>query len=196
MRSPNPWMLSSFSRVWKYSTIHHARKLNMNDVVEQRNHTLKDMSLLGETLKTVVYIFNKLRHNFIDHVKESWIQEQLIVVLLAMLNAIRVISFTTLVQDNDVCDLIELLESVEPICCKWIFKTKKDFKGNIKRYKPCLVAKCFIKQEDIDYKETFSLISSKGSLSKIIILVAHFDFEFHHMNVKIVFLNDNIDKTF
>ncbi|RDX94463.1 hypothetical protein CR513_23159, partial [Mucuna pruriens] len=60
-------------------------------------------------------------------------------------------------QDNDVWDLVELPEGVKPIGCKWIFKTKKDSKGNIERYKARLVAKGFIHKEGIDYKETFSL---------------------------------------
>ncbi|RDX74579.1 hypothetical protein CR513_45661, partial [Mucuna pruriens] len=67
------------------------------------------------------------------------------------------------IQDNDVWDLIELPEGVKPIGCKWIFKTKKDSKGNIERYKTHLVVKGFTQKEDIDYKETFSPISSKDS---------------------------------
>ncbi|RDX73899.1 hypothetical protein CR513_46419, partial [Mucuna pruriens] len=46
-------------------------------------------------------------------------------------------------QDNDVWDLIELPEGVKPIGYKLIFKTKKDFKGNIERYKARLVTKGF-----------------------------------------------------
>ena len=46
-------------------------------------------------------------------------------------------------QDNDVWDLVELPESVKPIGCKWIFKTKRDSKGNVERYKARLVAKEF-----------------------------------------------------
>ena len=45
--------------------------------------------------------------------------------------------------DNGVWDLVELTECVKPIGCKWIFKTKQDSKGNIVRYKTCLVAKGF-----------------------------------------------------
>ncbi|RDY05990.1 hypothetical protein CR513_10106, partial [Mucuna pruriens] len=72
-------------------------------------------------------------------------------------------------QDIDVWDLIELPVGVKPIDCKWIFKTKKDSKDNIKRY--------------------------KDSFITIIILLTHFDLELHEVDVKIVFLNDDIDKT-
>ena len=46
-------------------------------------------------------------------------------------------------NDNGVWDLVELPEGVKPIGCKWIFKTKQDSKGNIIRYKACLVTKGF-----------------------------------------------------
>ena len=50
-------------------------------------------------------------------------------------------------------------------------------------------------KEDIDYKETFSPISSKDSFRIIMALVAHSDLELHQMDVKTVFLNGNIDET-
>nr|CAN75475.1 hypothetical protein VITISV_006889 [Vitis vinifera] len=61
-------------------------------------------------------------------------------------------------KDNGVWDLVELPKGVKLIGCKWIFKTKRDSKGNIVRYKAHLVAKGFTQKEGIDYKETFSPI--------------------------------------
>ena len=98
-------------------------------------------------------------------------------------------------KDNGVWDLVELPEGVKSIGCKWIFKTKWDSKGNIVRYKARLVAKVFTQKEDIDYKETFSPVSSKDSFRIIMTLVAHYDLELHQMDVKTVFLNGNIDET-
>ena len=98
-------------------------------------------------------------------------------------------------KDNDVWDLIPLPEGAKPIGCKWIFKTKKDSKGNIERYKARLVAKGFTQKEGIDYKETFSPVSSKDSFRIIMALVAHFDLELHQMDVKTAFLNGDIDET-
>ena len=98
-------------------------------------------------------------------------------------------------QDNDVWDLVELPESVKPIGCKWLFKTKRDSKGNVERYKTRLVAKGFTQKEDIDYKETFSPVSSKDSFRTIMGLVAHYDLELYQMDVKTAFLNGDIEET-
>ena len=88
-----------------------------------------------------------------------------------------------------------LLEGAKSIGCKWIFKTKKDSKGNVERYKARLVGKGFTQKEGIDYKETFSPVSSKDSFRIIMALVAHFNLELHHMDVKTTFLNGDIDET-
>jgi len=97
-------------------------------------------------------------------------------------------------QDNDVLNLVELLKGVKPVGCKLIFKTKRDSKGNVKRYKARLVAKGFTQKEGIDYKETFSPVSSKDSFRTIMALVAHYDLELHHMDVKTTFLNGDIEE--
>ena len=98
-------------------------------------------------------------------------------------------------QDNKVWKLVPLPEGAKPIGCKWIFKTKRDSKGNVERYKARLVAKGFTQKERIDFKETFSPVSTKDSFRTIMALVAHFDLELHQMDVKTAFLNGDIDET-
>ena len=98
-------------------------------------------------------------------------------------------------KENDVWDLVPLLKGAKPIGCKWIFKTKKDSKGNVERYKARLVAKGFTQKEGIDYKETFSRVCLKDSFRIIMALVAHFNLELHQMDVKTEFLNGDIDGT-
>ena len=73
-------------------------------------------------------------------------------------------------------------------------KQKKDSLGNIERHKARLVAKGFTQREGIDYTETFSPISKKDSLQIIMALVAHFDFDLHQMDVKMTFLNGNLEE--
>jgi len=46
-------------------------------------------------------------------------------------------------ERNDVWNLVELLEGCKRVYCKWLFKTKCEFHGNLKYYKARLVAKGF-----------------------------------------------------
>ena len=56
------------------------------------------------------------------------------------------------------------------------------------------MAKGYNKQEGIDFKETFSPMSTKDSLSIIMAIVPHCDLELHQMDVKITFLNGDLVK--
>lgn len=62
---------------------------------------------------------------------------------------------------TDVRGLVKLLEGAKPIGWKWIFKIKRDLKGNIKIYKAHMIVKGFTQNEGINYKETFFPVSSK-----------------------------------
>jgi len=52
----------------------------------------------------------------------------------------------TSMAKNQVWDLVELPKGVSIVGCKWVFKTKRDSKGNVKRYKARLIAKGFTKK--------------------------------------------------
>jgi hypothetical protein len=60
-------------------------------------------------------------------------------------------------SSNDVWDLVEISSGAKRVGCKWVYKTKYDFTGKIKRFKTRLVAKGFTQREEIDYTETFLL---------------------------------------
>ncbi|KAL6327918.1 hypothetical protein AAG906_027329 [Vitis piasezkii] len=95
---------------------------------------------------------------------------------------------------NGVWDLVELPHGCKPVGCKWVFKTKRDSSGQIERYKARLVVKGYSQREGIDFKETFSPVSTKDSFRVIMAIVAHFDLELHQMDVKIAFLNGDLDE--
>ena len=54
-----------------------------------------------------------------------------------------------------------------------MFKTKRNAKGQVERYKARLVAKGYSQRECIDFKETFSPVSTKDSLRIIMAIVTH-----------------------
>ncbi|RVW67425.1 Retrovirus-related Pol polyprotein from transposon TNT 1-94 [Vitis vinifera] len=89
----------------------------------------------------------------------------------------------------------KFIEDVELSGREPLRKTKRDSKGNIVRYKAHLVAKGFTQKKDIDYKETFSPISSNDSFRIIMALVAPNDLGLHQMDIKTKFPNGNIDET-
>ena len=99
-------------------------------------------------------------------------------------------------SSNGVWDFIELPNGVKAIRCKRVFKIKKkkDSLGNIERYKASLIVKGFTQIEKIDYNETFSPVSEKDSFRIIMALVANFDLKLHQMDVKIAFLNGDIEE--
>nr|KYP42683.1 Retrovirus-related Pol polyprotein from transposon TNT 1-94 [Cajanus cajan] len=93
---------------------------------------------------------------------------------------------------NGVWKLVELLVGCKTIGCKWVLKTKRDAKGKIERYKARLVARGYNYREGIECNETFSPNSNKNSFHVVMTLVAHFDLEFHQMDVKKTFLNGDL----
>ena len=48
---------------------------------------------------------------------------------------------TTSTSQNKVRSLVDFPDGCRPIRCKWVFKTKRDAKGHVERYKTRLVAK-------------------------------------------------------
>ncbi|KAI5351572.1 hypothetical protein L3X38_004463 [Prunus dulcis] len=97
-------------------------------------------------------------------------------------------------EANKVWELVELQQGMKPIGCKWVFKTKRESKGNIERHKARLVAKGFTQQEGIDYTKTFSPVSTKDAFWIIMALVTHFDMFLHQMDVKTAFLNGKLSE--
>ena len=57
------------------------------------------------------------------------------------------------------------------------------------------MAKGYSPREGIDFKKTFSLVSTKDSLRIIMAIVAHFDLELHQMDVRTTFLNGDLVET-
>jgi hypothetical protein len=64
-------------------------------------------------------------------------------------------------SSNDIWDLVEIPDGAKRVGCKWVYKTKYDSKGKIKRFKARLITKGFTQREGIDYTETFLPISKR-----------------------------------
>ena len=90
---------------------------------------------------------------------------------------------------NSVWELIDPLEDVRLIGCKWIFKRKRGIDGKVETFKARLVAKGYTHKEGVDYEETFSPVAMLKSIRILLSIVACLDYEIWKMDVKTAFLN-------
>ena len=95
---------------------------------------------------------------------------------------------------NQVWDLVDLLSGRRSIGNKWMLKIKCKADGLIERYKARLVAKGYTQEEGIDSENTFSSVVRITSIRLILAIVAHIDLKLYQMNVKITFLNGELDE--
>ena len=78
---------------------------------------------------------------------------------------------------NDVWTLVDPLEGVKPIGCKWVFKRKRGADGKVETYKAHLVAKGYRQHYGIDYDEMFSFVAMLKSIRIMLAIAAHLDYE-------------------
>ena len=61
-------------------------------------------------------------------------------------------------------------------------------------FKETVVVKGYTQKEGIDYEETFSPVAVLKSIRILLSIATHYDYEIWQMNVKIAFLNGNLEK--
>jgi hypothetical protein len=96
------------------------------------------------------------------------------------------------IMKNDVCDIVPRREGKSVVTSKWIYKIKHAADGSVEKYKVRFMARGFSQVEGIDYEETFAHVARYTSISTIIALAASMGWRLHQMDVKTVFLNDEI----
>jgi hypothetical protein len=95
---------------------------------------------------------------------------------------------------NDVWAVVPRLHGKSVVTSKWIYKIKHAADGNIEKYKARFVARGFSQKERIDYDEIFAPVVRYTSIRIIISLAAVFGWKIHQMDVKIAFLNCEVEQ--
>jgi hypothetical protein len=93
---------------------------------------------------------------------------------------------------NEAWDIVELLAGRKYVGRKWLFKKNFNAEGKVEKYKAWLVAKGYYQVEGIDLGEIFSLVSKLTSIRFLLSIVASFDIEVEHMDVKRTFLHGDL----
>jgi hypothetical protein len=94
---------------------------------------------------------------------------------------------------NNVWDIVRWPKDKSVVSSKWIYKIKHIADGSVEKFKARFVAKGFTQKEEIDYKETFSLVDRYTSIRTIIALASVLGWKLHQMDVKTTFLNGKIE---
>ncbi|KAL6345149.1 hypothetical protein AAG906_013633 [Vitis piasezkii] len=78
---------------------------------------------------------------------------------------------------NQIWELVEALERIKPIECKWVYKRTRGVDEKVKTYNVKLIAKGYSKKPSFDYKETFSLIPMLKSIIILLSIATHLGYE-------------------
>nr|GEY14041.1 reverse transcriptase [Tanacetum cinerariifolium] len=76
------------------------------------------------------------------------------------------------IEKNDTWELKTLPKGQQAIGVKWVYKAKKNGKGEMEKYKARLVAKGYKKKNVIDYEEVFAPVSRLETIKMIIVIAA------------------------
>jgi len=96
------------------------------------------------------------------------------------------------VERNGTWELVSPRAGHRPISLKWVYKLKKDEKGDVIKHKARLVARGFVQQEGVDYEDVFAPVARIESVRLLLALAAQEGWTVHHMDVKSAFLNGEL----
>ena len=95
-------------------------------------------------------------------------------------------------EENCTWELVDPLTGCRPIGLKWVFKVKRNERGEVVRHKARLVAKGFVQREGIDFEEVFVPVARMESARLLLALAAVRCWKVHHLDVKSAFLNGKL----
>ena len=98
------------------------------------------------------------------------------------------------IQKNGTWELTTLLKEKQVVGMKWIYKIKKNERGEVEKYKARLVVKGFSQQHGVDYDEVFAPVARLETIRLIIALVAQKRWRIFQMDVKSAFLNGHLEE--
>nr|GFD24618.1 zinc finger, CCHC-type [Tanacetum cinerariifolium] len=98
------------------------------------------------------------------------------------------------IMGNNTWVLVDLPPGCKPLGCKWIFKIKLKVNGTIEKFQARLVIQGFRHNSGIDYCDNYALVARINTIRLLIAMASIHNMIIHQMDVKITFLNGELDK--
>ena len=89
---------------------------------------------------------------------------------------------------------MDLSPGCKPLNSKCVFKRKRKVDGSIDKYKARLVIKGYKQTEDLDNFDTYFLVTRINSIRMVLTIAALRNLKVHQMDVKITFLNGDLEE--
>jgi len=88
---------------------------------------------------------------------------------------------------------VDKLTGQKVVGCNWVFKTKLDEDGQIEQYKARLVTQGFSQISGVNFDVTFALVTRYQMLQTLLGLANRYKWHIHQMDVKLAFLNGELE---
>jgi len=98
------------------------------------------------------------------------------------------------IEKNKTWELVPRPKNKNVIGTKWIFRNKLNEDGKVIRNKARLVCKGYAQVEGIDFEETFAPVARLEAIRMFLALAVYKNFKVYQMDVKLAFLNGNLNE--
>ncbi|KAK6123667.1 hypothetical protein DH2020_042591 [Rehmannia glutinosa] len=87
-----------------------------------------------------------------------------------------------MIEKNKTWELVDLSNKKDVIGLKWIYKTKFNEDGSVKKYKARLVAKGYSQQPGIDFNETFAPVARIETIRTALAIATNFELKVYQLD--------------
>jgi hypothetical protein len=99
-----------------------------------------------------------------------------------------------LILSNRTWELVDRPYGCKLVICKWVFKKKLRLDGTVNKYKARFMAKGYTQKEGEDFFDTYSLVAILITIRLLLLLATSHCLLVHQMNIKIAFLNLELEE--